>query len=53
MTKALLMERVEFVDLLLLNGFSIRQFLTVRRLRELYNEAAAQHPGFVKKYHLI
>ena len=33
MTRALLMERVEFVELLILNGFSFRQYLTVARLR--------------------
>ena len=47
MTKALLMERVQFVELLILNGFSFRQFLTVARLRELYNEASYRHPGLM------
>ena len=47
MTRALLMERVEFVELLILNGFSFRQYLTVARLRELYNESAVRHPGLM------
>ena len=47
MTKALLMERVEFVELLILNGVSFRQFLTVSRLRELYNESSYRHPGLM------
>ena len=47
MTKALLMERVEFVELLILNGVSFRQFLTVARLRELYNESSFRHPGLM------
>ena len=47
MTRALLMDRVEFVELLILNGFSFRKYLTVSRLRELYNESAARHPGLM------
>ena len=30
MTKALLMERAAFVELLILNGFSVHKFLTVK-----------------------
>ena len=47
MTKALLMERVEFVELLILNGFSLSKFLTVLKLRELYNESVARHPALL------
>ena len=47
MTKALLMERVQFVELLILNGFSLHKFLTVLKLRELYNESVARHPALL------
>ena len=57
MTKALLMQREKFVELLILNGFSMHKFLTVKvgkymfqdisshlqKLRDLYNEAAVSH----------
>ena len=59
MTKALLMEREAFVELLILNGFSMHKFLSVKvrretmegfirdcdrqKLRDLYNEAAERH----------
>ena len=49
MTKALLMERVAFVELLILNGFSIHKFLTVKRLRDLYNDAVIQHPHLLEQ----
>ena len=39
MMQALLMERVQFIELLVMNGFVMRTFLTVERLRMLYNEA--------------
>ena len=47
MTKALLMERVEFVELLIMNGFSLHKFLNVLKLRELYNESVASHPALM------
>ncbi|XP_022255565.1 transient receptor potential cation channel trpm-like [Limulus polyphemus] len=37
MTEALVMDRVEFVKLLLLNGVVMKDYLTVGRLRHLYN----------------
>lgn len=40
MMQALLMERVNFIELLVMNGFVMRKFLTVERLRTLYNDAA-------------
>ena len=44
MMRALLMERKEFVELLLLNGFSMIDFLTVRTLRDLYNQGLVLWP---------
>lgn len=37
MFDALLLNRVEFVKLLLENGVSLKQFLTIDRLEQLYN----------------
>ncbi len=42
MLQALLMERVHFIELLVMNGFVMRTFLTVERLRMLYNEAVSK-----------
>ena len=39
MMNALLMERVQFIEVLLMNGFNMSTFLTVSKLRQLYNEA--------------
>merc|ERR1711884_651103 len=44
MSQALLRDRVGFVEMLILNGFSFQWFLTVSKLRELYNEAANIFP---------
>ena len=38
-TEALLAEKVEFVNLLIVNGLIMSDFLNVRKLRELYNSA--------------
>ena len=38
MIQAILMERIGFVDLLLTNGFIMKNFLTVEKLANLYNE---------------
>ena len=38
MLEAILFQRVKFVDLLLMNGFVLRNFLTVERLEILYND---------------
>ena len=40
MLKALLMDRKNFVEALVVNGFSMQKFLTVSMLRELYDGAA-------------
>lgn len=37
MLNALLMDRVSFVKLLIENGVTMKRFLTVSRLEELYN----------------
>lgn len=37
MMQALLLDDVDFVDLLLQNGCTMEKFLTVKRLEELYN----------------
>lgn len=37
MLDALVMDRVEFVKLLIENGVSMHRFLTITRLEELYN----------------
>lgn len=41
MMRALLLERVNFIELLAMNGFVMRSFLTVEMLRRLYNEAVS------------
>ena len=38
MIQAILMERIGFIELLLMNGFVMKTFLTVERLAVLYNE---------------
>ena len=40
MMDALQMDRVDFVKLFLANGVSMRDFLTVPRLRRLYNSVS-------------
>jgi transient receptor potential cation channel subfamily M protein 3 len=37
MLDALVMDRVDFVKLLIENGVSLHRFLTIQRLEELYN----------------
>ena len=41
MIDALQSERCSFIELLVMNGFLMRPFLTVERLRELYNKSAS------------
>ena len=41
MIDALQSERCSFIELLVMNGFLMRPFLTVVRLRELYNKSAS------------
>ena len=38
MLQAILFQRKAFIDLLIMNGFLMQPFLTVKRLRTLYNE---------------
>ena len=38
MLKAILFQRKEFIDLLIMNGFLMQSFLTVKNLRILYQE---------------
>ena len=38
MIQAILMERIGFIELLLMNGFVMKTFLTVEKLAVLYNE---------------
>ena len=40
MLDALRLDRIDFVKLFLAHGFSMRDFLTVPRLRELYNSVS-------------
>ncbi len=39
---ALLKERVKFIELMIMNGFVMRNFLTVQNLAQLYNEAVRE-----------
>lgn len=41
MLDALVMDRVDFVKLLIENGVSMHRFLTISRLEELYNTVTA------------
>ena len=43
MKKALLLERRQFVEIMIVNGFSMTEFLTVQNLRDLYNSADWPH----------
>ena len=38
MLQSLLLERVKFIELLFVNGFMMRNFLSVEKLKILYNE---------------
>ena len=49
MLDALVMDRVEFVKLLIENGVSMHRFLTINRLEELYNTVLTPN----KKYSYI
>jgi len=41
MLQSLLLERVKFIELLFVNGFMMREFLSVDILKVLYNEAVS------------
>ena len=41
MLQSLLMERRAFIELLVMNGFVMKNFLTVEKLAKLYNEAVS------------
>ena len=47
MSQALMMENVKFIEMLILNGFLFKKFLTVPKLRELYNTAVKSFPELV------
>ncbi|KAJ8340402.1 hypothetical protein SKAU_G00350350 [Synaphobranchus kaupii] len=51
MLDALVMDRVEFVKLLIENGVSMHRFLTITRLEELYN--TKQSPTNPTLFHLV
>nr|XP_040051503.1 transient receptor potential cation channel subfamily M member 7 isoform X4 [Gasterosteus aculeatus aculeatus] len=51
MLDALVMDRVDFVKLLIENGVSMHRFLTISRLEELYN--TKQHPNNPTLLHLV
>ena len=42
MLQAILYQRKEFIDLLIMNGFLMQAFLTVKNLRILYQEGVNQ-----------
>ncbi len=42
MIEALLMERSQFIEILVMNGFVMKNFLTVERLALLYNESVSK-----------
>ena len=52
MMDALHFERTDFVELLVMNGFVMRNFLTVERLRELYNRAVKLNLWIFKRIFL-
>lgn len=43
MLDALMMDRVDFVKLLIENGVNLHRFLTIPRLEELYNTVSMEH----------
>lgn len=47
MLKSLLLERVKFIELLFVNGFMMRNFLTVEKLKTLYNETVKCYTSLV------
>ncbi|XP_076855162.1 transient receptor potential cation channel subfamily M member 6 isoform X2 [Brachyhypopomus gauderio] len=51
MLNALLLDRVSFVKLLIENGMTLKHFLTVSRLEELYNTQQGSPDNFL--YHII
>ena len=48
MMDALVLDRVDFVKLLIENGVNIHHFLTIPRLEELYNTVSEQSGRFEK-----
>ena len=43
MLKAILFQRKEFIDLLIMNGFLMQSFLTIKNLRILYQEGVSSN----------
>ena len=43
MLDALVMDRVDFVKLLIENGVNLHRFLTIPRLEDLYNTVSMEH----------
>lgn len=48
MMDALVLDRVDFVKLLIENGVNIHHFLTIPRLEELYNTVGRQSHNIVE-----
>lgn len=46
MLDALVLDRVDFVKLLIENGVSMHRFLTISRLEELYNTVGPSYDAF-------
>ncbi len=55
MLQSLLLERVKFIELLFVNGFMMREFLSVEKLKILYNEAVTNNNFFLNalNYNII
>lgn len=53
MLDALVMDRVDFVKLLIENGVSMHRFLTISRLEELYNTVTLHTSCCIKRAALI
>ncbi len=55
MMDALVMDRVDFVKLLIENGVSMHRFLTISRLEELYNTVTSRNmqQPLTKNYRLF
>lgn len=50
MLDALVLDRVDFVKLLIENGVSMHRFLTLSRLEELYNTVITKAPKVVLSF---
>ncbi|XP_074642284.1 transient receptor potential cation channel subfamily M member-like 2 [Tubulanus polymorphus] len=54
MTRALIENKLDFVELLMMNGLSLKDYLTVERLTHLYNSFPKQsHEYFILRKHVI